>query len=97
MTETYQLKDSIEQISHELETIDILINGPGNASETSLDQIDESEFDHGLKANLKSAFVTVKYTVPYLKQDGGEIVVFISSNNAKLGGFGEVGYFAAKN
>jgi NAD(P)-dependent dehydrogenase (short-subunit alcohol dehydrogenase family) len=76
--------------------IDVLVNNVGGSFGLSLEDIDEDAFQRNIDLNLKSAVFMTKATCPSMRDRGGGSVIFISSVNALLGGFGQVAYAAAK-
>lgn len=50
------------------------VNGPGHFEDTT-----EADFDQLIAINLKAAFFGAQYAVPYLKKNGGGIILFTSS------------------
>jgi NAD(P)-dependent dehydrogenase (short-subunit alcohol dehydrogenase family) len=55
----------------------------------SLEELEPEEWDRTLDINLKGTFLTVKYAVPYLKKQGGSIIVDSSVNGTRM--FSNVG------
>lgn len=76
-------------------TIDILINNVGVLSGGTVVTTTVEEWDRALDANLRTAFLASKYTVPVMADKGAGAIVNISSVSALRGG-GTVGYSAAK-
>lgn len=74
--------------------VDVLVNNVGKSKALTLDALDESDFQTNVESNLKSAVFTTKTYLPHMTD--GSSVVFISSINALLGGFSEVGYSTMK-
>lgn len=46
-----------------------------------IDDLTADEWDHTLEVNLRGTFLTIRYTVPYLKKAGGGSIVVTSSIN----------------
>lgn len=49
-----------------------------------LEELDPDEWDRTLGINLKGTFLTCKYTAPYLKRQGGAIIVTSSVNGTRM-------------
>lgn len=65
--------------------LDIVIANAGiNGKWASLEELTPEDWDTTLDINLKGTFLTVKYAVPYLKQQGGAIVVVSSVNGTRM-------------
>jgi NAD(P)-dependent dehydrogenase (short-subunit alcohol dehydrogenase family) len=65
--------------------LDIVIANAGiNGLWASLEELTPEDWDTTLDINLKGTFLTVKYAVPYLKRQGGAIVVVSSVNGTRM-------------
>lgn len=65
--------------------LDIVVANAGiNGKWASLEDLTPEDWDTTLDINLKGTFLTVKYAVPYLKQQGGAIVVVSSVNGTRM-------------
>lgn len=65
--------------------LDIVIANAGiNGKWASLEDLTPEDWDTTLDINLKGTFLTVKYAVPYLKQQGGTVVVVSSVNGTRM-------------
>src|SRR3954451_15272962 len=61
--------------------IDILVNnvGIGGGGDGPAHRADEAAWDRIMAVNLKSAWMTIKYVVPVMREEGGGSIVNISS------------------
>jgi len=77
--------------------IDILVNnvGIGGGGDGPAHRADEQAFDRILTVNLKSAWMTIKHTVPIMREQGFGSIVNISSL-ASLAGGNQVAYEVSK-
>ncbi len=66
--------EAITSIASELERIDIVVNNAGTHDSKSVEQASEADWDRIIDTNLKSVFLVIKATLPYLKQTRGSIV-----------------------
>lgn len=86
----------IENTIKELHKIDILINVAAIDNQSLVKDMEISNWERMIDVNLKSVFLTTKYTIPYMiKQNSGRIINFAS----QLGQKGEAGkshYAASK-
>ena len=77
-------------------TIHVLVNVAGGLlGRKVLADLDEEFWDRVIDVNLKSAYLTVMATVPYMTE-GGAIVNFSSQAARDGGGFGALAYATAK-
>ena len=65
--------------------IDIVFANAGiNGVWAPLEELSPEDWDKTLTINLKGTFLTVKYAVPYLKKQGGSIIVTSSVNGTRI-------------
>ncbi len=65
--------------------IDIVVANAGvNGVWAALEEITPEEWDHTLDINLKGTFLTVKYALPWLKKQGGSVIVVSSVNGTRM-------------
>ena len=62
----------------------VFANAGINGVWAPLEDLTPEEWDQTLSINLKGTFLTVKYTVPYLKKQGGSIIVTSSVNGTRI-------------
>ena len=80
-----QMQDAVEQIADTWGRIDIVVaNASINGVWAPLEEITPEEWDQTLDINLKGTFLTVKYALPYLKRDGGSVIVVSSVNGTRV-------------
>lgn len=80
-----QMQHAIQQITNEWSRIDIVFANAGiNGVWASLEELEPEEWDRTLNINLKGTFLTVKYAVPYLKKQGGAVIVTSSVNGTRI-------------
>ena len=96
VTDQSDITDAVDAIGDQYGGIDILVNNAGGSFGLTMDSIDEETFDTNIELNLKSAFFVTREALPYLRKGGDSSVVFVSTINAIMGGFSEVGYATAK-
>lgn len=79
--------------------IDIVFANAGiNGKLAPIEDLSFEDWEKTLNINLTGTFLTVKYTVPYLKQRGGGSIIITSSinGNDKFSGFGMSAYSTTK-
>ncbi|MCX6045170.1 MAG: SDR family NAD(P)-dependent oxidoreductase [Chloroflexi bacterium] len=93
-----QMQAAIEQIAERWGRIDIVFANAGiNGVWAPIEEITPEEWDRTLNVNLKGTFLAVKYAVPYLKKQGGAIVVTSSVNGTRVfSNTGATAYSCAK-
>ena len=78
------------------DSIDILVNVTGGlVARKTLSEMDEAFFEHVMKLNLISTFLTCKFVVPHMRE-GGSIVNFSSQAARDGGGPGAMAYATSK-
>ncbi len=95
VTNVEAIHDATETVVDTYGRIDVLVNSAGSPAGVTIDSIGEKEFDVNIERNLKSSFFCTKAALPHLQDNSGS-VVFVSSVNALVGGFSEIGYATAK-
>jgi len=79
------LKQSIDEMVAQWGRLDIVFANAGiNGKWASLEDLTPEDWDTTLNVNLKGTFLTVKYSVPYLKKNGGSIIVTSSVNGTRM-------------
>jgi NAD(P)-dependent dehydrogenase (short-subunit alcohol dehydrogenase family) len=79
------MQNAVQQIIDTWGRLDIVVANAGiNGVWTSLEELTPEEWDTTLDINLKGTFLTVKYAVPYLKKQGGAVVVISSVNGTRM-------------
>lgn len=96
VTDQADITDVVNTIVDQYGGIDILVNNAGGSFGLTMDSINEETFDKNIDLNLKATFFLTREALPHLQEGGDSSVVFVSSINALMGGFSEVGYATAK-
>jgi NAD(P)-dependent dehydrogenase (short-subunit alcohol dehydrogenase family) len=80
-----QMQVAIERIGAEWGRLDIVFANAGiNGVWAPLDELAPEKWDKTLAVNLKGTFLTVKYALPYLKKQGGSVIVTSSVNGTRM-------------
>ena len=80
-----QMQNAVQQITDAWGRIDIVVANAGiNGVWAALEDISPDEWDETLDINLKGTFLTVKYALPYLKRNGGSVIVVSSVNGTRM-------------
>ena len=65
--------------------MDIVFANAGiNGVWASLEELEPEEWDKTININLTGTFLTVKYAVPYLKRQGGSVIITSSVNGTRI-------------
>jgi NAD(P)-dependent dehydrogenase (short-subunit alcohol dehydrogenase family) len=85
VSDSGQVKKAVDQLLAEWGRLDIVFANAGiNGVWTPVDELEVEEWDKTLNTNLRGTFLTVKYTVPHLKKQGGAIVITSSVNGTRM-------------
>jgi NAD(P)-dependent dehydrogenase (short-subunit alcohol dehydrogenase family) len=77
--------------------IDVLVNNVGGSAPGGPVEMSEDVWDSQVDVNLKSVFLTLKYVLPVMEQQGkGAIVNLASTSGIRFTGAAQVGYAATK-
>lgn len=80
-----EMQNATQQILAKWGRLDIVFANAGiNGVWAPLEELAPEEWDKTLNVNLKGTFLTVKYAVPYLKQQGGSVIITSSINGTRV-------------
>lgn len=80
-----QMQAAVRQVAERWGRLDIVFANAGiNGVWAPLEELEPDEWDRTLNTNLKGTFLTVKYAVPYLKRQGGSVIVTASVNGTRI-------------
>lgn len=80
-----EMQQAIQQIADKWGRLDIVFANAGiNGVWAPIDELTPEEWDKTININLKGTFLTVKYAVPYLKKQGGSIIITSSVNGTRI-------------
>lgn len=80
-----QMQQAFQKIGDQLGRVDIVFANAGvNGVWASIEELAPEEWDKTLDINLKGTFLTVKYAVPYLKKQGGSVIITSSINGTRV-------------
>ena len=93
-----QMQTAIDHLAQRWGRLDIVFANAGiNGLIALIDDFPPEEYDKTMDINLKGTFLTVKYSVPYLRRQGGSIIIDSSVNGTRM--FSNIGrsvYSASK-
>ncbi|MDF2963386.1 MAG: hypothetical protein K0S39_5121 [Paenibacillus sp.] len=93
-----RMKSAMEAVMKQWGRIDIVFANAGiNGVVSPIEDLSPDEWDHTLSTNLKGTFLAVKYAIPYMKEQGGSIIVTSSINGSRVfSSFGMAAYSTSK-
>lgn len=93
-----QMQQATQQIIDQWGRLDIVFANAGiNGVWAPIEELAPEEWDETLSINLKGTFLTVKYAVPYLKKQGGSVIITSSVNGTRIfSGTGATAYSCSK-
>ncbi len=79
-----QVERAIDQIVQQFGRIDIVFANAGiNGVWAPIEEITPEDWNTTISTNLNGTFYTVKYAVPYLKKQGGSVIITSSVNGTR--------------
>jgi NAD(P)-dependent dehydrogenase (short-subunit alcohol dehydrogenase family) len=93
-----QMQTAIRRVVEQWDRLDIVFANAGiNGVWAPLEELTAEEWDRTIDVNLKGCFLTIKYATPWLKKQGGAIVVTSSVNGTRVfSNSGAVAYSCAR-
>ncbi|MBE9127723.1 MULTISPECIES: SDR family oxidoreductase [unclassified Coleofasciculus] len=80
-----QMQQAIQQITDKWGRLDIVFANAGiNGVWAPLEELDLNEWNKTININLTGTYLTVKYAVPYLKKQGGSVIITSSVNGTRI-------------
>ena len=80
-----QVLDAYRRVSDRWGRLDIVVANAGvNGVWAPIEDLEPEEFEKTIAINLTGTFLTIKHAVPYLKRQGGSIVVVASINGTRV-------------
>ncbi len=80
-----EVKSMVDQCLKTYGRIDILHNNVGIVLVGGLEETTEETWDRVMAVNLKSIFLTCKYTIPHMVRQGGGVIINICSTYGLVG------------
>ncbi|MGN1148882.1 MAG: SDR family NAD(P)-dependent oxidoreductase [Lachnospiraceae bacterium] len=84
VTDEESVKTAIQTVFNTFGHIDILLNNAGVAVRGGVDSMSVEDWDKSFNTNVKGMFMTSKYVVPHMKEQGYGKIVNIASVNAVI-------------
>lgn len=98
VADSKQVAQAFEETYNHFGRIDFTFANAGiNGVISSIEDMSGEEWDKTMNINLKGTFLTVKHSIPYMKQNGGSIAITSSINgNRYFKNFGFSAYSSSK-
>lgn len=84
MTNLNAVQTCVKDIAKQYGKIDALVSNAGIHLSANIEQTSEQQLDHVFALNVKGAYALIKSALPFMKENGGSIVL-ISSDQALIG------------
>lgn len=79
------METALGEIGQKFGRIDIVFANAGiNGVWAPIEELTPEEWDKTINTNLRGTFLTIKYAVPYLKRQGGSIIITSSVNGTRI-------------
>ncbi len=93
VAEPDDVRQAVESLFSHWGRLDVVFANAGvNGIWAPVEEIEPDEWDQTIQINLRGTFLTVKYAVPYLKKQGGSIIIDSSVNGTRM--FSNMGFSA---
>ena len=80
-----EMRQAAEQVAQRWGRIDIVFANAGiNGVWAPIEELKPEEWQRTIDINLTGTFLTIKYAVPYLKRNGGSVIVTASVNGTRI-------------
>ncbi len=92
------VEQAVAAVGQTWERIDIVFANAGiNGTMAPIETMEVEEWDKTIQTNLRGTFLTLKYSIPYLKKEGGSVIVTSSINGNRIfSGTGFSAYSSSK-
>jgi NAD(P)-dependent dehydrogenase (short-subunit alcohol dehydrogenase family) len=93
-----QMQSAVQQIVDRWGRLDIVFANAGiNGVWAPIEELSPDEWNQTISINLTGTFLTIKYAVPYLKKQGGSVIITSSVNGTRMfSNTGATAYSATK-
>ncbi len=80
-----QVRSAVDALVAAWGRLDIVLANAGiNGIIAPIDEIEPEEWDHTIAVNLRGVFLTFRYAVPYVKRQGGAMIITSSIQGTRL-------------
>ena len=96
LTDFDEVKEIADKVQQEYGRIDVLINNAGKSANQKIEETSAQDFAEIMDLNVDAIFNMCKAVVPYMKKQGGGVIINTSSMVSFCGQPSGVGYPASK-
>lgn len=96
VSDAQQVEPAVQQVVAEYGSLDILINNAGIDITLSVDEVSVRDWERVIQVNLHGPFITAKYALSQMRQQGSGHIVNIVSTAAKRAWANASAYHASK-
>jgi len=93
---TQQVRDLIDKTVETYARIDVLMNNAAVENVKTVLDTSEEEFDFIINTNLKAVFIGTQQAIPYMRKQGGGVIINTGSTFGHVGSPGYAVYHATK-
>lgn len=80
-----EMRRALEKTIETFGRLDIVFANAGiNGVWAPIDELEPEEWDKTIETNLRGTFLTVKYSIPFLRKQGGAIIITSSINGTRV-------------
>jgi NAD(P)-dependent dehydrogenase (short-subunit alcohol dehydrogenase family) len=80
-----EMEKAVETVIEKWGRLDIVLANAGiNGRWAPIEDLTPEDWDKTIDINLKGTFLTIKYAAPYLKKQGGSVIVTASVNGTRM-------------
>ncbi|WP_172249586.1 SDR family oxidoreductase [Saccharibacillus deserti] len=92
------VKEAVAKVGETWDRIDVVFANAGiNGAAAPIETMEIEDWNKTLETNLRGTFATVKYAIPYLKKEGGSVIITSSVNGNRIfSGTGFAAYSSSK-
>jgi NAD(P)-dependent dehydrogenase (short-subunit alcohol dehydrogenase family) len=85
VSDAAQVEQAVQALVQQWGRVDIVFANAGiNGVWAPIEDLSPDEWDKTLDINLKGTFLSIKYAVPFLKREGGSVIVTASVNGTRI-------------
>ncbi|UOQ46636.1 SDR family oxidoreductase [Gracilibacillus caseinilyticus] len=98
LSDHQRVANAMQEVADHLGQIDIIFANSGiNGVLAPIEDLNPEDWDKTINTNLKGTFHTVKYAIPFMKNNGGSIIITSSVNGNRIfSNFGMAAYSTSK-
>lgn len=86
----------IKETVNKFGRIDILMNNAGVGKNILIEKMGEKDWNNMINTNLRGVFFGIKHVIPFMKKQGGGVIINTASELAFVGDIGWAAYAASK-